>query len=111
MQDLAAEGIRVLSRRYLESYLWDDAVLTKLCEEKETPALASDVLNAKDTALAEWEEIGKRCQVIRDLSEINTPQSDRQPAVSADGLTLFRDDGSAIWCATRTDRYRSVGSG
>jgi len=46
------EGIRVLGRRHIESYLFDDEVLTKLCEDRGMPGAAADLLRAKADALA-----------------------------------------------------------
>jgi hypothetical protein len=53
--DIAAfngQGVQVLSRRHLESYLFDDEVLTQLCIDRGSPAIASDLLAAKATAMA-----------------------------------------------------------
>ena len=46
------QGVRVLSRRNLESFLFDDDVLTKLCEVSEKPEEAANLLQDKATALA-----------------------------------------------------------
>jgi len=47
------KGIRVLSQRHLESYLYDDEVLTALCVSVGKPKLAADLIAAKGTAIAE----------------------------------------------------------
>ena len=47
------EGIRTLSRRTIESFLLDDEVLTKLCEDHGKPDKVNDLLIAKQKALDE----------------------------------------------------------
>jgi predicted ATPase len=46
------QGVRVLSRRHLESYLYDDEVLTALCEKCGAPQLAASLLKEKAAAVA-----------------------------------------------------------
>ena len=45
------KGIRTLSRRNIESYLLDDEVLTKFCENNKISAKVHDLINARQTAL------------------------------------------------------------
>jgi hypothetical protein len=47
-----AKGYRVLSRRQIESYLFDDENLRRLCESLGQTAKIDDVLAAKQDALA-----------------------------------------------------------
>ena len=47
----AEKGIRTLSRTTLESYLLDDEVLTKLCEDHNASDKVEDLLAAKQEAL------------------------------------------------------------
>lgn len=47
----AKKGIRTLSRKTIESYLLDDEVLTKLCEDYGESAKVNDLLMAKQDAL------------------------------------------------------------
>ena len=47
----AKKGIRTLSRKTIESYLLDDEVLTKLCEDHDAPDKINDLLTAKQDAL------------------------------------------------------------
>jgi predicted ATPase len=49
---LGTEGIKVLSRRHIESYLFDDEILRLLCEQEGRPADVPQVLAAKQQALA-----------------------------------------------------------
>ncbi|HEX7516307.1 MAG TPA: ATP-binding protein [Chthoniobacterales bacterium] len=51
--DLASKGIRVLSRRHLESYLFDDEILQKLCTSVGEDTKIADVAAAKAAALSE----------------------------------------------------------
>lgn len=52
IQDLARKGIRVLTRRHIESFLFEDEILTKLCVQVGKPDKVPDVLAAKAKALA-----------------------------------------------------------
>jgi len=45
------EGIRVLSLRHLEAYLYDDEVLTELCKWAGKPEKATDLIGAKAAAV------------------------------------------------------------
>lgn len=47
-----ADGIRVLSRRNVESYIFDDEVLIKLCVESNKAGKTADILEAKKSAMA-----------------------------------------------------------
>ncbi len=49
---LRNEGIRVLSLRHLEAYLYDDEVLTALCNSVGKPEKAPDLIAAKHAAIA-----------------------------------------------------------
>lgn len=51
--ELRKEGVRVLSRRHLESFLLDDDVLSKLCESVERPECLPQVLAAKNKAISD----------------------------------------------------------
>jgi hypothetical protein len=46
-------GVRVLSKRHLEAFLFDDEILTLLCQSKGLPEKVSDVLAIKAEALNE----------------------------------------------------------
>lgn len=49
--DFNRNGIRVLSRRHLEVYLYDDEVLRALCASVGQPEKAEELLSAKDVAI------------------------------------------------------------
>ena len=53
------KGIRTLSRRNIESYLLDDEVLTKFCEDHKIPDKVQDLLNARQAALKDSIAEGK----------------------------------------------------
>lgn len=48
---LQAQGVRVLTRRTIESYLLDDSVLTSICEAFGNPEAAQNLLTAKQQAV------------------------------------------------------------
>jgi len=52
IQDLEKAGVRVLSRRHLESYLMDDEILSLLCEKVGQPAQIPNVLAARAQAIS-----------------------------------------------------------
>lgn len=49
--ELARQGVRVLSRRHLESYLFDDEVLTALCQSVDKLEETANVLAEKQEAI------------------------------------------------------------
>lgn len=53
VMDLRERGIRVLNRRDIESYLWDDEVLNALCDNIEAPEHAASLKQAKADLMAE----------------------------------------------------------
>lgn len=59
IQQLEAEGIRVLRRRDLESYLWDDEVLTALCAAAGRPEAFAELQAEKQQALLEGVRQGR----------------------------------------------------
>jgi predicted ATPase len=52
VQDLETSGVRVLSRRHLESYLLDDEIVTLLCESSGQPELTNLAIAARNDAVA-----------------------------------------------------------
>lgn len=53
INDLVADGIKVLSRRHLECYLLDDEVLEKWCNSVGNPDKVSDMLQIKNQKMAD----------------------------------------------------------
>lgn len=50
--ELAMRGVRVLSRRHIESYLFDDEILSLLCTKLNKPEQISALLEEKQTAIS-----------------------------------------------------------
>jgi len=50
--ELGAQGKRVLSRRTIESFLWDDEILRKLCHEVNRDDIADEIVKRKHDLLA-----------------------------------------------------------
>jgi predicted ATPase len=53
LHDLSVKGIRVLSKRHIESFLFDDEILVKLCNSVGKPEKLPDIQAAKSAALAD----------------------------------------------------------
>jgi predicted ATPase len=53
VDDYQTQGIRVLSRRHIESFLYDDEVLTALCHSVEKGAELTRLLKTKESAITE----------------------------------------------------------
>lgn len=51
IQDFQNQGVKVLSRRHLESYLFDDEVLTALCDSVQQSSQAAALISAKNQAV------------------------------------------------------------
>ena len=65
MADANARGIRVLSRRHIESYLLDDEVLQVLCAKQDQPEAYNDVLSIKQQAINNAVSRGKDASDIK----------------------------------------------
>ena len=59
IQQLETKGVRVLQRRDLESYLWDDEVLTALCAVAGRPEAFVEIQTEKQQALLEGVRQGR----------------------------------------------------
>ncbi len=68
VQELLAIGIRTSSRRHIESYLFDDALIEKLCEIEGKAELSQDCLNAKSQAIANSVQRGNPKDDIKSAS-------------------------------------------
>jgi hypothetical protein len=62
---LNKQGIRVLSRRHIESYLYDDEVLAALCDQEGKPGEIPALLQDKREALEETVRQGKPADDIK----------------------------------------------
>jgi hypothetical protein len=73
IEELQAKGIRVLARRDLESYLWDDEILDKLCETYQSDAatasqVAANLKTEKARLLAKNPETGKPADDVKAIA-------------------------------------------
>jgi predicted ATPase len=59
VMELINKGTKVLGRRHLESYLYDDEILTALCAKEGKPEMASVLIEDKQDALREIARQGK----------------------------------------------------
>ena len=69
IEDNAKEGIRTLSHRNIESYLLDDEVLTKFCEDYGIPDKIQNLLDAKQVSLARSIASGKAPDDLKDTAQ------------------------------------------
>jgi predicted ATPase len=68
IQQLESEGIKVLQRRDLESYLWDDEVLKALCEETGRPEVLVALQTEKQQALLDGATQGRPADDVKAAS-------------------------------------------
>jgi hypothetical protein len=66
--DLATKGVRVLSKRQIESFLFDEEILHKLCDASGKPEKIPDVDTAKAAALSENVAQGKPADDFKSMS-------------------------------------------
>lgn len=62
-----AEGVSVLTRRHLEGYLFDDEILTRLCEDRNKPEAVRPLLAAKATAISRLTHIQRPCDDLKSV--------------------------------------------
>lgn len=67
--DLREENIYVLPRRDIESFLWDDEVLQKLCESHGLPDVFSEIKTEKESQLASLPSRGKPADDIKAIAD------------------------------------------
>jgi predicted ATPase len=65
IQQLKAGGIKVLQRRDLESYLWDDEVLKALCEATGHPGVLAELQAEKQQALLDGVTQGRPADDVK----------------------------------------------
>lgn len=68
VKDQEARGVRVLSRRHLESFLWDDEILQRLCDNLNRVDALPEVLGLKKDAVLESVARGKDADDIKSAS-------------------------------------------
>jgi len=87
-QDIARlnrEGIRVLGRRHLECFLYDDSVLTELCEKYDRPEVAELLIKDKAEACKAVVAQGKPADDIKSASGIIYTKAKQRLALTGVG--------------------------
>lgn len=68
VKELLKKGIKTSSRRHIESYIFDDELITKLCIVHEKPELADDCIDAKNRAIGNSVARGNPADDIKSAS-------------------------------------------
>jgi len=68
VQELSQKGIRTSARRNIECYLFDDELISKLCEQQGNAALITECLQAKKDAIQESVARGNPADDIKSAS-------------------------------------------
>ena len=111
-----SKGIHVLSLRHLEAYLYDDEVLTALCDSVGMPEKAADLIAAKATAVASvvtqghpMDDIKKasgtiytKAKQILSLTQVGNDA----PAFARNTLSKLIKPGMAIYHKLRMDVFQ-----
>ncbi|MBI4298155.1 MAG: AAA family ATPase [Chloroflexi bacterium] len=63
--NLRKSGRKVLTLRHIESYLFDDEILIKLCDQRDATAMAEKLLAAKRSAMSESESRGNPADNVK----------------------------------------------
>jgi hypothetical protein len=66
--ELLEKEVKTSSRRHIESYLFDDELIAKLCDSVGKPELLQDCLDAKDKAVADSVNRGNPADDIKSAS-------------------------------------------
>jgi predicted ATPase len=109
------KGIRVLSRRHLEAYLYDDEVLAALCGSVGTPEKATDLIAAKAAAVQAManagnpaDDIKKAAGVIynqaKKILSLTQPGNDA-PAFARNTLSKLIKPGMVVYSELRRDIF------
>jgi predicted ATPase len=69
IEELRQEGIYVLSRRDIESFLWDDEVLVKLCEHFERPEAIDEIKQEKQRQMQTLSGRGKPSDDVKAITD------------------------------------------
>lgn len=117
IRDLTASGIRVLSRRHLESYLLDDEIIRALCVSIGKQELTMTVLNARGSALASSVGRGNDPDDMKSAAGefyvagwqilALTGAGSTTEAFLADTLAPLLRPGTAVYAALRADVFGS----
>lgn len=109
------DGVRVLSRRHLDAYLYDDEVLTALCDSVRKPANAPAVIAAKQKAVATTVAQGKPNDDIKSAAGIIYTDTkrilrlvqvgDNQMAFARNTLAPLIKPGMAVYAELKLDIF------
>lgn len=94
IDDLVAEGIKVLTRRHLECYLLDDEVLIKWCHSIGKPDKVSDMLQIKNQKMADSVARGNSVDDVKSASNDICTEGKKLLGVTAcgnNGEAIMRD--------------------
>lgn len=94
IDDLVAEGIKVLTRRHLECYLLDDEVLIKWCHSIGKPNKVSDMLQIKNQKMADSVARGNPVDDVKSASNDICTEGKKLLGVTAcgnNGEAIMRD--------------------
>lgn len=94
IDDLVAEGIKVLTRRHLECYLLDDEVLIKWCRSIGKPDKVSDMLQIKNQKMADSVARGNSVDDVKSASNDICTEGKKLLGVTAcgnNGEAIMRD--------------------
>lgn len=110
IQEYNQRGISVLHRRDIESYLWDDEILRKLCVTEGKPDAADTVLSAKSDLLAKLGEQQKPTDDVKSISGQLYVTVKRELAVVQRGNTAdaFAKQALAPLITPDTDVYQAL---
>jgi hypothetical protein len=78
-------GIKALNRRHLESYLYDDEILTALCIQENKPSEVSGLLQDKADALQEMAAQGKPIDDMKSAAGLVFVEAKRRLGLTGKG--------------------------
>lgn len=110
IEELQSKGIRVLRRRDLENYLWDDEVLAKLCSVNGHPTLATQVISKKQDLLNQAQANGISSDDVKRISGqlYNEVKRVLNLAGCGSNATAFARDTLALLLTPDTSVYREL---
>ncbi len=110
IKDLNKRGIKVLQKRHIECYLWDDEIIKKLCCSKNKEDKIAECLAAKNDAITESVKRGNPTDDIKSASATIYTEIKRILALTQCGNTkeAFLRDAIAPLITSDTQIYREL---
>ncbi len=103
---LRANGVAVLARRNLESYLFSDEILTLLCDKLGKPDVANEIINIRDGAVAAKGAASDDFKVVAGLIYVTCKQKLRSVLDNpGNTVKMFMRDTLAPLVLPGTDTY------